>query len=122
MPTIIDREELGRRMVAACRTLQAKGQYPSVARLMQILEVGEDVCGQVRRSLVEAGEIKLGMRPPRDHPDPMGPFDEQPDDPDADEIRRRIAEVDARRVLYDHRREVEYVRAVYRVSRPTRGF
>jgi hypothetical protein len=81
---------------AAYLELMAEGVYPSVPKIQARVKVADWRVDDARARLIATGAVPVDCRLPyatRDVAD--DPFEEQPDDPDADEIERRIAEVRA---------------------------
>jgi hypothetical protein len=81
---------------AAYLELMAEGVFPSSLRLMTRVKVGKWRVDDARARLIATGAVPVDDRLPYASLTPHDdPFQEQPDDPDADEIERRIAEVRA---------------------------
>jgi hypothetical protein len=121
MPTqMIDRTKLKERMIAVHRKLTARGVNPTLPVLAASLRIGAGLCGRVRGELVRDGELVLPAPLRRKRPDLDDPFTEKPDDPDADEIRARVAEVAKRHSSYNKvaaRRD--YVRVAHHCELPS---
>jgi hypothetical protein len=113
-----DRIEVRETILAACREIAREGGYPSVRLLAARTHHGDKTCAAVRQSLIDDGLVDAGPLRKNQYSGPEDPLAEHPDDPDADEIRARIAEVAKRHTYYNNPRATEYARVVHRCELP----
>lgn len=89
-----DKAALTAAVKAAYLEMIGQGVYPSIERLRRRLKLASNLVENARRALIESGDVPMSESPFATWAED-DPFTEPPDDPDAADVRARIAAIRA---------------------------